>query len=43
MFKRDVNLYLNDIQESIAAIEDFTRDIDCEFFHNDRKTYSATL
>jgi uncharacterized protein with HEPN domain len=43
MFKRDVSLYLNDIQESIAAIEGFTHEIDYEFFHNDRKTYSATL
>lgn len=43
MFKRDVSLYLSDIQESIAAIEGFTREIDYEFFRNDRKTYSATL
>ncbi len=43
MFKRDVGLYLSDIDESIAAIEEFTSGLDFETFANDRKTYSATL
>lgn len=43
MFKRDASLYLADIQESIAAIEEFTEGIDADFFKSDRKTYSATL
>jgi len=43
MFKRDIRLFLADIEESIKAIEDFTRDITYEFFASDRKTYSATL
>jgi len=43
MFKRDIQLYLDDIEESISAIEEFTANIDFHFFSNDRKTYSATL
>ena len=43
MFKRDINLYLADIEESIAAIEEFTENVDFNFFKADRKTYSATL
>lgn len=43
MFERDIALYLSDIEESIAAIEQFTSDIDFDFFKTDRKTYSATL
>jgi len=43
MFERDTALFLNDIEESIAAIEEFNADIDFEFFMSDRKTYSATL
>ncbi len=43
MFERDVKLYLEDILESIVAIEEFTRGIDFDFFCSDRKTYSATL
>lgn len=43
MYKRDAGLYLEDIRESIAAIESFTAGIDYEFFRSDRKTYSATL
>ena len=43
MFERDVTLYLDDILESICAIEEFTRGIDFDYFCTDRKTYSATL
>jgi uncharacterized protein with HEPN domain len=43
MYRRDVRLYLADIEESIAAIEEFTDGLDYEFFAKDRKTYSATL
>lgn len=43
MFKRDARLYLADIDESIAAIEDFTLGHDYGSFARDRKTYSATL
>ncbi len=43
MYKRDVRLYLADIDESIAAIEEFTAGLDYETFAGDRKTYSATL
>jgi uncharacterized protein with HEPN domain len=43
MYKRDIHLYLADIDESIAAIEEFTAGMDYESFAGDRKTYSATL
>lgn len=43
MYKRDIRLYIGDIQESVAAIEDFTAGLDYESFAGDRKTYSATL
>jgi uncharacterized protein with HEPN domain len=43
MFKRDIRLYLEDILESIQAIEDYTDQIDFDFFSGDRKTYAATL
>lgn len=43
MYKRDVRLYLADIDEAIAAIEDYTAGLDYETFAGDRKTYSATL
>lgn len=43
MFRRDIQLYLDDIEESIAAIEEFTADLKFDFFASDRKTYSATL
>jgi uncharacterized protein with HEPN domain len=43
MYKRDIRLYLADIEESIAAIEDFTAGLEYESFAADRKTYSATL
>ncbi len=43
MYKRDIRLYIDDIKESIAAIEDFTAGLDYESFAADRKTYSATI
>ena len=43
MFKRDIRLYLNDIDEAMAAIEDYTAGLSYEAFAGDRKTYSATL
>jgi len=43
MSKRDSSLYINDILDSIEAIEEFTFNINYETFINDRKTYSATL
>jgi uncharacterized protein with HEPN domain len=43
MFKRDVRLYLADMEDSIAAIEEFTAGLEYESFASDRKTYSATL
>jgi uncharacterized protein with HEPN domain len=32
MYKRDVRLYLDDIDESIAAIEEFTSGLDYDSF-----------
>ena len=43
MFDRDILLFIDDILESIAAIEDFVNDIEYDFFVSDRKTYSATI
>lgn len=43
MSKRGIKLYIEDILESIDAIEEFTKDIGYEEFCNDRKTYSATI
>lgn len=43
MSKRHVRQYLLDIDDSVAAIEDFTADCTYAFFCADRKTYSATL
>jgi uncharacterized protein with HEPN domain len=43
MPKRDPELYLHDIVESVNAIKMYTLDIDFETFCNDRKTYSATI
>ncbi len=40
---REIKLYLQDILESILAIESYVCDIDIEQFKNDRKTYSATI
>lgn len=43
MYKRDAQLYLTDIQESIARIEDYTRDFTFENFKNDFKTQDAVI
>jgi len=43
MSRREIELYLHDILESILAIEDYVRDINFEGFIEDRKTYSATI
>jgi len=43
MSKRDNLLYINDILESIEAINSYLEDIDYEIFFQDRKTYSATI
>lgn len=43
MYKRDVRLYLADIDEAIAAIEEYTTGLGFQGFAGDRKTYSATL
>ena len=43
MSKRSDALYLNDIFESIKAIESYIQGFEFEDFKNDRKTYSATI
>lgn len=43
MSKRDLSLYIDDILESIEAIQEYINDIDYEEFLNDRKTYAATI
>lgn len=43
MSKRNVVLYIDDILDSIFAIQSFTSDLSFEDFTNDRKTYSATI
>ena len=43
MFKRDTSLYIQDILESIDAINSYLHNISYENFFNDRKTYSATI
>ncbi|MDA7817557.1 DUF86 domain-containing protein [Sulfurimonas sp.] len=43
MSKRDIELFVNDIYESIEAIFDYTKDMNLEEFSNDRKTYSAVI
>jgi uncharacterized protein with HEPN domain len=40
---RDIRLYLEDIDESIKAINDYVKDMDFDDFISDRKTYSATI
>jgi len=40
---RKIELYIQDILESIDAIEEYTKYIDYNFFEKDRKTYSATI
>lgn len=43
MSKRDEKLYIEDILESIYAIESYLEGIDFDTFYEDRKTYSATI
>lgn len=43
MSKRDSQLYINDILESIEAINQFVNGMSYEEFYKDRKTYSATI
>jgi len=43
MSKRDVSLYIDDILESIEAIQEYVDDMDYESFFHDRKTYAATI
>ncbi len=44
MPKRDLRLYVNDILESIDAIESYIKDTpNFDEFTKDRKTYSATI
>lgn len=40
---RNIALFVDDIMDSICAIEDFTHQIGFDAFIADRKTYSATL
>lgn len=43
MSKRESLLYIEDILESVDAIEEYIADMNFEMFSNDRKTYSATI
>jgi uncharacterized protein with HEPN domain len=43
MSKRDPALFIEDVLESIEAIEEFVQGCNYERFISDRKTYSATL
>lgn len=43
MSKREPHLYLQDILESIQAIESYVEGMPYEKFAQDRKTYSATI
>lgn len=43
MSKRDTLLYIEDILESIDAINNYIENMNYETFLNDRKTYSATI
>ena len=43
MSRRNTLLYIEDILESIDAINSFVEDMNYETFINDRKTYSATI
>jgi uncharacterized protein with HEPN domain len=43
MHKRDVTLFVNDIKDSIEAIESYIQDMDIDKFIQDRKTYSAVI
>lgn len=41
MSKREVLLYVDDILDSINAINSYIQDVKYEDFFNDRKTYAA--
>ncbi len=43
MLKRDYKLYITDIKESIARIEEYTRDFSFENFKDDHKTIDAVI
>ncbi len=43
MSKRDSLLYIEDILESIDAINDYMQNVNFTTFYNDSKTYSATI
>jgi uncharacterized protein with HEPN domain len=43
MSERDSRLYLSDILDSGAAIQEFVKGLSFEEFCNDRKTYSAVI
>ena len=43
MSERDSRLYLSDILDSGAAIQEFVKSLSFEEFCNDRKTYSAVI
>ncbi len=43
MPERDPRLYLSDILDSCAAIQEFVKGLSFEKFCNDRKTYSAVI
>lgn len=43
MSNRNSLLYIEDILESINAIDSYIQNMDYESFLNDRKTYSATI
>jgi uncharacterized protein with HEPN domain len=43
MSERDSRLYLSDILDSGAAIQEYVKNLSFEKFCNDRKTYSAVI
>ena len=43
MKQRNVRLYLNDISESISAIEEYTRDITESVFYSNRQVQDAVI
>jgi uncharacterized protein with HEPN domain len=43
MPKRNIRLYIEDILDSVRAIQSFTADLSFEQFAGDRKTCSATI
>ena len=43
MSERNSLLYIEDILESVNAVQEYMNDVDFEIFLHDRKTYSATI